>query len=204
MTDTMLKKILDAIIQNIWLQVLVLILAFSGLTLLIGASFEEVAPTSKGISAASGNAASSEDSSQPASAGNLDDFLNGSGAFGDWEDFSSFYVESNPVPSNTPSSRPSSSAGTSSSPSSETPDSPPVSQPEESPEETSSGESTPEEPSGPPAESSESTESSVPSGEAGTPPAGETTPGGGSSVPGGSSPMDAPVIGTDDSASPGA
>ena len=55
MTDTMLKKILDAIIQNIWLQVLVLILALSGLTLLIGASFEEVAPTSKGISVSSGS-----------------------------------------------------------------------------------------------------------------------------------------------------
>ena len=128
-----MKKFIDAVIRNIWILVLALILALGGLTLLIGASFEEVATTSKGLSS---KASSEEESSElPVSSGDdLDDFLNGSGAFGDWEDFSSFYVESNPVPP--PASRPSSQ--TSSEPSSAPEESSELPEPSETPSETPS------------------------------------------------------------------
>ena len=94
----MFKKICNAVLKNIWLQLLALILALCGLTLLIGASFENVSTTSKGFSPSSPDpdASSSEESHEP-SKDDFDDFLNGSGAFGDWENFSSFYVETEPV-----------------------------------------------------------------------------------------------------------
>ena len=57
-----MKKFIDAVIRNIWILVLALILALGGLTLLIGASFEEVATTSKGLSS---KASSEEESSEP-------------------------------------------------------------------------------------------------------------------------------------------
>ena len=105
----MFKKICNAVLKNIWLQLLALILALCGLTLLIGASFENVSTTSKGFSPSSPDPdASSSEESHESSKDDFDDFLNGSGAFGDWENFSSFYVETEPVPSK-PSSTPSSS-----------------------------------------------------------------------------------------------
>ena len=94
----MFKKICNAVLKNIWLQLLALILALCGLTLLIGASFENVSTTSKGFSPSSPDPdASSSEESHESSKDDFDDFLNGSGAFGDWENFSSFYVETEPV-----------------------------------------------------------------------------------------------------------
>lgn len=206
----MFKKILNAVTRNLWLQILALIAAMCGLTLLIGASFEEVATTSKGISSTSGESSGEDPSDTAQPSNDLNDFLNNSGAFGNWEEFSDFYVESNPVPSRPSSQQTSSSAPSSSQPEqSQTPVEPPVEPPTESsvPTESSEGSST----SAPPIESSETTtedssesvESSSPSGEISEPPEGETVPGGESSTSGGSSPMDAPSIATDDSVTNG-
>lgn len=189
----MFKKICNAVLKNIWLQLLALILALCGLTLLIGASFENVSTTSKGFSPSSPDPdASSSEESHGSSKDDFDDFLNGSGAFGDWENFSSFYVETEPVPSK-PSSTPSSSTpessapAASSEPSSESSVEPPI--PEES--------SAPEESSDPDAPSPDApSESSSAPGSDSSPE--EPIPSEPSSSEGGDSPMDAPSISTED------
>ena len=180
----MFKKILNAVTRNLWLQILALIAVMCGLTLLIGASFEEVTTTSKGISSTSGGSSGEDPSDTAEPSNDLNDFLNNSGAFGNWEEFSDFYVESNPVPSK-PSSQQTSSAPSSSHTEesqqvqSQTSVEPPIEPPTESSTPTeSSEESSTSTPSVESSESTEdssgSTESSSSSEEVSGPPEGET------------------------------
>lgn len=161
---TSMKKILDAVTRNIWLQVLVLIAALCGLALLAGASFKEVTATSKGLPIPSepSSLPSSSEEPEPSSRDEWEEFLAGSGAFGDWENFSSFYEDPNPNPSTDPPQPSSSSPEESSASSSEAP---------------SEGSSAP--PSGPPIPPPVSSEGNLGSGDVPSPgpsPEGPTGP----------------------------
>ncbi len=178
-----MKQFLEKYTHAIWLQVLVLVAALWGLTLLTGASFESVDKTSsislKGEESQEASLTEEEKSDA------LDDlFGESSGAFGNWEEFSDLPKVSTP----TYTSKPSNSGGNSSSSSSQTESAEPSVEPSE-PEESSQPETPPASNIEPSVESSQPSESSEP--------VSPSEPGEGGATSGGTTPGDAVDLGSD-------
>lgn len=173
-----MKQFLEKYTHAIWLQVLVLVAALWGLTLLTGASFESVDKTSS-ISL-KGEESQEVSLTEEEKSDALDDlFGESSGAFGNWEEFSDLPKVSAPTYTSTPSNSGGNNGGSNKPSSQEESYEPSVesSQPEEpsQPETPPASNIEPSVEPSQPAESSEPVSPDVP-GEGGTP-SGVTTPG---------------------------
>lgn len=137
-----LKKLFDRFTRVIWIQVIVLVAALWGVASLVGASFENVENSSK-IRVSTAEESGMESSAPEESEDPLDDlFTDGSGAFGDWDEFSELPKTSQITTPSKPASSSESSVPESETPSSE-PETEDSSVPEEPEESTEPGGSSP-------------------------------------------------------------